>query len=123
MSDLAKRKQMLIAESEVYRQTLRLELQNVRLFTTRTAERFKGWSVPRRAWMLAAAGAWAVWGGRRKHRFSLLRMGSLGVIGWQLYQRIVPFCQGLLSGGPHDRDAGRVEHAKSLWHKKDTFAA
>lgn len=86
MSDLEKRKKMLIAEAEVYRQLLKLEVQNLRIYGIKTKRRLTSFSggnpllavgVPMLASLIAR---------KRKAR----RWGALGFLGWQLYQRFGP---------------------------------
>lgn len=121
MKDLEQKKKMLIAESEVCRQSLRLEIQNLRLFSVRTRQRFKGFGVPKQAWMLAAAGAFSLWGRRRaRRRLSFWRLGGLGMVGWKLFQRVVPFCRGMFGRKAHHSFSHREG---GLWHKKDISAA
>jgi len=100
MKELEKKKFMLLAESEVCRQALRLELQNVRLFTVQTNQRFKGFGVPKHTWLLAAAGAFSFWARRRRRWFSVWRLGGLGLLGWQTARRLAPFYRGLASRRP-----------------------
>jgi hypothetical protein len=98
VKDLEKKKQMLIAESEVHRQALRLELQNLRLSALQTKRRFRSFNPYNRIWMLAAAAVASLWTRRiRRRRFSFLRVGSIAMIGWQVVNRVVPFCRGLFS--------------------------
>jgi hypothetical protein len=98
VKDLEKKKQMLIAESEVHRQALKLELQNLRLSALQTRQRLRSFNPANRIWMLAVAAVASLWTRRiRRRRFPLWRMGGLAMIGWQVANRVVPFCRGLFS--------------------------
>jgi hypothetical protein len=45
MSDLEARKKLLVAESEVYRQTLKLDIQNVRLYSMRVQRKWSQYAL------------------------------------------------------------------------------
>jgi hypothetical protein len=84
VNDLERRKKLLIAEAAVYRETLKLEGQNLRIYgikTTRKLKSFGGgnpllaFGVPMLASLVAR---------KRKAR----RWGALGFIGWQLFNRL-----------------------------------
>jgi MYXO-CTERM domain-containing protein len=123
MNDLEQKKQMLIAESEVCRQALRLELQNLRLFTAQTKQRFRTFGVPKQTWLLAAAGVFSFWMRRRRRRFSMWRLGGVGVLGWKVFQRVAPFCKGMLAGRRERRQRRMAGPTGRLWQKNDISAA
>lgn len=102
MSELEARKRALIAESEVYRETLKLELQNFGIYALRTRQRLTRVARPSVLVMLAAP----VFGMlMRQRRSSTLRQTALGVLSWQLTNRLLPYLTGLLS--PNRRATSR----------------
>lgn len=81
---------MLVAESEVYRQLLKLEIQTFKVYGTRTRRRLSSIStyLP-----LVISGIPFVSGlFRKKHSavFSLKRLGSLFLLGWKAYRQFYP---------------------------------
>lgn len=99
MSKLATKKKMLVAESEVYRQLLKLEIQTLKVYSTRTKRRLTSFTtyLP-----LAISGIPIVSRLFRKRRstgFSLKRLGSLFLLGWKAYRQFYPlFTRGRLTG-------------------------
>jgi hypothetical protein len=87
IKDLNARKRALVAESEVYRECLKLEVQNLRVYGAGVRKRFRIFS----RLNLVLIGAVPLLGGllRRKQT---RRMGALGLAlkGWQLYRRFGP---------------------------------
>src|SRR5438067_1581931 len=94
LGELQARKAALAAESEVYRQTLRLELQNLRLCALRARKKvsFFGSSAP---WLLLTAPLLRSWisslFGRR--RFGRARLLTRALMTWQMYRRLAPIWQ------------------------------
>ena len=94
MSKFETRKKLLVAESEVYRQLLKLELQTFRVYGKRTKRRLT--SVSAYLPMIMSGlpflkGLFTRKKGRSSRGPSLKRMGSLLVLGWKAYQRFAPF--------------------------------
>lgn len=85
MNDLDARKRALSAESEIYRQTIRLELRNLQLYTVYQRRRFS--TFKQYAPILSAAALMAKAYLARKARPTLLGR-ALWV--WQIYQRFAP---------------------------------
>jgi hypothetical protein len=92
---LETKKKLLVAEAEVYRQLLKLELQTFKVYSKRTKRRMTSVStyLP-----LLMSGLPFVTGlfGRKKSQSSspvssLKRMSSLLMLGWKTYQRFGPF--------------------------------
>jgi hypothetical protein len=88
MSKFAEKKKLLAAESEVYRQLLKLELQTFKVYGIRTKRRLTSFgnyvplvmsSIP------LVSGLFA-----RKRGFSLKRISSLVFLGWKTYRRFSP---------------------------------
>ena len=84
MNDLEKRKQQLVAEGEVYREILKLDLQNLRILGVNARQRFTAFS-PANPLVAAALPLIASLLGRR--RFTWKRLGPLALFCWQLYRR------------------------------------
>jgi hypothetical protein len=93
MSRLETRKKLLVAESEVYRQLLKLELQTFKVYGKRTGRRLTSISTYAK---FAMSGLPFLTGlfMRKKGKSSgpsLKRMGALFLMGWKMYQRFRPF--------------------------------
>jgi len=94
MSKFETRKKLLVAESEVYRQLLKMEIQTIQVYAKRTKRRMTSvtsylplvtGSLPLLATFLAK---------RKKGRASespLKRMVSMVMLGWKTYQRFGGF--------------------------------
>jgi len=94
MNELEARKRALVAESELYRQMLRLEVQNLQLYGLQLRQKFAGFRKPGPAVVLAAALAGSLFG---RKRGSSLRRTAMAILSWQLSNRLVPFLAGLFS--------------------------
>ncbi len=90
---------MLVAESEVYRQLLKLELQTFKVYGVRTKRRLSsfGTYAP-----LILSGLPLLTGLlRRKKGASMGKLGSLFLIGWKAYKQFAPLFGG---GKPASRE-------------------
>jgi hypothetical protein len=92
MSKYEAKKKLLVAECEVYRQVLKLELQTFKVYSKRTKRRMTSIST---YMPLVMSGLPFLTGmfARRKGRStgsSLKRMGSLILLGWKTYKRFRP---------------------------------
>jgi hypothetical protein len=102
MKELAARKQALLAESEVYRQMLKLELQNVRLYGSSWRRKFGFLKIANQLVFLLPLmrGVWA-WRGSRKEpeKKPANRGGTLGLLltGWRVYRNLAPVIRGMVS--------------------------
>src|SRR5437667_1253108 len=94
LNELEAKKQALAAEAEVYRQSLKLELQNLRLYTARTRRSFRMLSPSNPMMVLGAtlAGSWF-----RRRRFGRFRLLTMALLGWQFYQKVLAPLGGLFS--------------------------
>src|ERR1044071_4068730 len=99
MNELEAKKRALVAESEVYRETLKLELHNVQLYVARTRQKLRSFGKPNPLLMLAAPLAGALF---RKPRGAWLRRGAMAFLGWQVSNRVMPLLSGLF-GRPRAR--------------------
>lgn len=116
VKQLEVRKAALAAESEIYRQTLKLELQNIRLHSLQTKQRFSALaSHPLVRVVSLAATLWSSrlrggLSGARSPRW--LRLATSAFIGWRTYRKLAPLLRGLFGRTPPTRDyAGRDERA------------
>jgi hypothetical protein len=96
MNKFETKKKLLVAESEVYRQLLKLELQTFKVYGTRAKRRMSSVSTYLPAIMTALPFAKALFAGKRgrvgrSSGFSLKSMVSLLMAGWKTYQRFGPF--------------------------------
>jgi len=91
---LAARRQALVAESEAYRQTLKLELQNIRLSTEGLRRKLSLVNAVKPLLLLLPfAGSLLGWRGKgsvKKPR-GWRRMAGGALAGWRLYQKLSPF--------------------------------
>src|SRR6266566_6873363 len=94
MNEFEAKKRALVAESEVYRETLKLELHNLRLYVSRTKQKLTSFTRPNLFLMLVAPLAGAFF---RKRRSSWLRRATMAFLSWQVSNRLMPFLSGLFS--------------------------
>jgi len=111
MSKFDTKKKLLVAEAEVYRQLLKLELQTFKVYSKRTRRRMTSVSTYLPFVMSSLpflTGLKGMFGGKkgRSSGSSLKRMGSLLLLGWKTYKRFGP----LLAGRTFSR---RPEPAKT----------
>jgi hypothetical protein len=93
VSELEKRKKMLVAECEVYRQTLKLELHNLKISALRNKRRITSFR-PSNA-LLTMLPMISVFFTARRRRFSWKQLTAAAFVGLQLYNRFAPLCRGL----------------------------
>jgi hypothetical protein len=88
MSKFEERKKLLVAESEVYRELLRLEFQTFKIYGLRAKRKL---SSPASYLPLVMSGLPMLGNlfGRRR-RSSFKRAASLVLLGWKTYQRFAP---------------------------------
>lgn len=93
MSELEAKKRALVAESEIYRETLKLELHNLKLFGLRTKRKFSSFANPSPLLMLAAPLM-----GRflQKRGSSMVRRLLISFLSYQVFNRLAPYLGGLL---------------------------
>lgn len=101
LKDLEARKRALIAESELYRQTLSLEIQNIKVYGARWRSRFALLRLANPLILLAGSFIGGRFLGRassrRQRRGKVSRMIGASLMGWRLYRRFSPLVQRLLS--------------------------
>jgi hypothetical protein len=86
VNDLENRKKLLLAEAEVYRQTLKLELQNLRIYGIKTRRKLTSFRAGNPALLIAIPMLTSLLA--RRHR--LRRLGAWSFIGWQFVRRLLP---------------------------------
>jgi|SRR5712691_10415886 len=107
MNELEERKRALLAESEVYRQTLKLEIYNLRLFVKQSKLSVKSFASPS-PWMLFTALAPLL--ARRSKFSSKWRLIGTVIAGWKMYNRFNPLIMKLWSTFSRKRrDRRRIE--------------
>jgi len=94
MSDLETKKRALVAESEVFRETLKLELHNLRLYGVRTREKFTSLGKPNRLLLMMAPFAGLIF---RRKKSSMLRRFAMGLLSYQVSNRLIPLISALIS--------------------------
>jgi len=95
MNSLEVKKRALVAESEVFRETLKLELHNLRLYGVRTKQKLGSFTSPNRLLMMAAPFAGFLF---RRKRSSLMRRFAMGLLSYQFTNRVLPLLNALFSG-------------------------
>lgn len=99
MRELRERKRQLVAESDVYRETLRLEVQNLRLYSAGVKQKLTAFRAINPVLMGLAALMGLPLGGalRPRRKRNWLRLVMTSVAGWQMYRQVAPLIQLFLS--------------------------
>jgi hypothetical protein len=104
LDEIQAKKRALVAESEVYRQTLTLEIQNLRLYGVRMQKRFALLRVANPLLILAGSllgsrffGKRAVKAPAAAPRRKWSRMVGTALMGWRLFRQFQPLIQELVS--------------------------
>jgi hypothetical protein len=84
MNELETRKQLLIAEAEVYRQTLKLECQNLRIYALKTKRKMTSFRSGNPVLAFGIPMLTSLLARKRKAR----RWSALAFLGWQLYSKL-----------------------------------
>lgn len=113
MSKFEARKKLLVAESEVYRELLKLEFQTFKIYGKRAKRKFTSPSTYMPLVMSGIPLLGTMFG--RKRGSSLKRMGSLLLLGWKTYQRFAPMFGGKKSA---DRPEGDETAAEEYLSKR-----
>ena len=101
------KKRALVAESEVYRETLKLELQNLRLYGITAKRRLTSFTRARPLFLFLAPllGTFL-----KRRRGPLIRRAIMGLLSWQVWNRLLPLLSGLLPAERrYPRDAGLAD--------------
>lgn len=111
MSDFKARKKLLVTESEVHRELLKLEIQTFKLYGIRTRRRLKSFSTYM-PWLLASGlPIFTRLFRRKKKKSSLERLSSLLFLGWRAYQRFAPlFGRKSGQGNPEPMETAAEEY-------------
>jgi hypothetical protein len=94
MNSLEAKKRALVAESEVFRETLKLELHNMRLYGVRTRQKLSSFASPNKLLMFAAPFAGFLF---RRKRSSLIRRFAMGLLSYQFTNRLLPLLTAFIS--------------------------
>lgn len=97
MKDLEARKKLLIVESEVYRQTLRLDMQNLRFYEMRARRKWSQYASLKPLLLAGIPLAVAFITGRKQGRGAGRSLLSDVFAGWKMYQHLQPFLGPLLA--------------------------
>ena len=113
MSKFENRKKLLAAESEVYRQLLKLEIQTFKVYGMRTKRRLTS-ATNYLPWVMSGlpmfAGLFGRFGRKRLQRgFSLGRISSLFLLGRKAYRQFSPWFGKKFSSRNFDRDQNAAE--------------
>ena len=98
MSELQERKRRLVAESELYREMLRLEVHNLRVYGAGVRQRFNFVLRARSLAVALAAIIGAPLGGAlvRRRKRNWFRFAITAFFGLRLYRRLVPMLQAFM---------------------------
>jgi len=113
MNPLEAKKRALVAESEVLRETLKLELHNLQLYALRTRQKFKSFSRPNPLLMFAAPLLGSL---LRKRRSSWIRKAAMAFLSWQLTNRLKPFLAGFFAPPQGGATSWRGQSIEGLKH-------
>src|SRR2546423_8775456 len=116
MRDLETRRKALAAEAEVYRQTIKLEIQNVRLYTHQTKRKYTTLR-PGNPLLIAAAPLLTALL-RRTRPVRKLRFLSSALLAWQMFNRIAPLIPGVIAAIKYRR-----QNRKEFRNEQQTPAA
>lgn len=104
LKDLENRKRALVAESEVYRQTLTLEIQNLRLYGVRMQKKLVILRLANPLFLFGASLVGSRFFGRRRSdrrpRGKWTRLFGVGLMGWRLFRQFGPLLQRVLIRPP-----------------------
>lgn len=112
MSKLEERKKLLVAESEVYRELLKMELQTFKVYTARTRRRLSS-ATSYLPMVMSGLPFLANMFMQKKGKSSgspLKRIASLVMLGWKTYQRFSGVSDGTKSGPPAPEDTAAEEY-------------
>jgi hypothetical protein len=107
MNDLEARKRALVQEAEVYRETLNLELQNIRLSAVQLKKKYSSFRSSNPLMILAAplAGLFL----RKSSGPPKSRFFASAIFLWQLYRKISALLPSLFPGAASVRARSRAE--------------
>lgn len=97
MTDLEARKKLLVAESEVYRQTLRLDIQNVKLYSLRLRRKWAQYAALKPIVLAGLPVASALFSRKRQAQQAPRTLISSVIAGWRMYQKAQPVIAALLA--------------------------
>jgi hypothetical protein len=116
VKSLAARRQALVAESEAYRQTLHLELQNIRLYGDGLRRKLRLVNTVKPLLMvLPFAGVLFGWRGNKKEaqkRGGWRRVAGGALAGWRLYGKLSPFLRSITDVRHRAADRRNQERAE-----------
>jgi hypothetical protein len=106
MSELEARRKALAAEAEVYRQTLKLEIQNIRLYSQQMKRSYRSVS-PRNPLFMVLAPLVTSLLGRTKpaRKFKFL---STVMMGYQMFNRFAPLLPAVIGAFKKGRASGKA---------------
>ena len=91
VKELEARRQALAAESEIYRQTLRLEVQYLRLYAAGWKRTVRKWTFFNPLLLMLVPLARAFFSLRHRQRSRWQRLVPLLLLGWRVAQKLLPF--------------------------------
>ena len=112
IKDLEERKKALVQESEVYRETLKLEFENLRLHTLQAQRRFSAFGSLNPLLMLVAPLAWKLGG---KRAFPKMRFLGTALFAWKMFKRVRSVSSFLLNWRKRKREKELYRKDREVW--------
>jgi len=94
------RRKALAEESDIYRETLKIQIQNLRLYGLRARRKFTAFAPARSLLMFAGPFLWAF---VKKRKFPKVRLLTGAIVAWKVFKAARSLLPGFLgSKGRHD---------------------
>lgn len=97
MKALEARKKLLVAESEVYRQTLRLDAQNLRLYSMRMQRKYATYAALKPVLLATLPFATSLFSRKQTESRRPRSMLSTALAGWRMYKKFQPLLASLMA--------------------------
>jgi hypothetical protein len=97
VNDLEVRKKLLVAESEVYRQAIKLDLQNLRLHSVHLRRKYATYTALKPAFLVAIPFVTTLFSRSRKAERRPRSWFSRALTGWRLFKTFQPLVSSLLA--------------------------
>lgn len=112
IKDLEERKRALVQESDVYRETLKIEFQNLRLHTLQAQKKFSAFGRLNPLLMLIAPLALKLGG---KRAFPKMRFLGTALFAWKMFRRVRSVSSFLLNWRNRKREKESYRKDREVW--------
>ena len=106
MKNLEARRKALAAEAEVYRQTMKLEIQNLRLYARQRKQQYTAISPRNPLFMIAAPLVTAFLG--RSRRGKKAKFFAIALFWFQTFKRFAPLLPGIIAAFKQRRESRKA---------------